>query len=165
MSNRVALLIAGSLVVAAAATGLVGTVPGLKAASRCEAVMGTITSTADFAAFTTRGTASGDIEGTTFFQGDPSSLAPVTALTSPPLNPTDHYTGDFTITTKKGVLKTRSVGVFELVGNGLGTQFDRVLPDQSTGKFAGATGVLYFNFLSDSSGTAFTSSYSGQICR
>jgi hypothetical protein len=157
---RAGVVIAMSTVV----IGLVVAIPDVAASTRCEPVSGSVTSTADFSNFTTRGTISGSLEGSTFFQGDPSSLAAVTATTSPALNPTDHYTGDFTVTTKKGVLKTRSVGVFELVGNGLGTQFDRVLGAQSTGKFAGATGQLFFNFQSDSSGTKFSSTYTGQIC-
>ena len=134
------------------------------ASSSCAAVAGTLTSTANFSNLTTHGTISGDLEGTTFFQGDPSSLTPVTANTSPALSPTEHYTGDLTITTKHGLLKTRSVGVFEFVPNGLGTQFDRILGDQSTGKFAGTTGHLYFNFQLDSAGTMFTNTYTGQIC-
>jgi hypothetical protein len=56
------------------------------------------------------------------------------------------------------------VGVFELVPNGLGTEFDRVLGGPSTGKFSGATGHLSFNFRSDATGSAFTSTYTGQIC-
>ncbi len=167
MPKRVASRLLGlALTLGTVAAGAVvaGAIPGAAASGKCVTVAGTVVSTADFGTFTTRGTSSGALEGTTFFQGDPSSLTPVTAYTSPPLNPTDHYTGDFTVTTKKGVLKSRSVGVFELVGNGLGTQFDRILGDQSTGKFAGATGQLYFNFQSDSTGTKFTSTYTGQVC-
>ncbi len=153
------------LALAAVAGGLVLAIPAAAASNaECEAVNGTLSSTANLATLTTQGTIDGDLEGTTFFQGDPTSLAPVTATTLPPLNPTVHYTGDLTITTPKGVLKTRSVGIFEPGGNGLGTQFDRVLGDQSTGKFAGATGHLYFNFQTDSTGTVFTNTYTGQIC-
>jgi hypothetical protein len=126
---------------------------------------GTLTSTANFNNFTTSGTISGDLEGTTFFQGDASSLTPVSGNTAPPLNPTDHYTGDLTITTRQGTLVTRSVGVFEFAPNGLGTQFDRVLSERSTGKFTGATGQLYFNFVANSTLSGFASTYTGQICR
>jgi len=139
--------------------------PSVGAAGRCQTLKGTLTSTANFTNFTTSGTISGDLEGSTFFQGDASSLTPVTGTTSPPLNPTDHYTGDLTITTKLGVLVTRSAGVFEFAPNGLGTQFDRVLSDRSTGRFAGATGQLYFNFVADSTLSGFSSTYTGQICR
>jgi hypothetical protein len=38
-----------------------------------------------------------------------------------------YYTADLEITTKKGTLTTRSVGVFEGMPFGLGTQFDRVI--------------------------------------
>jgi hypothetical protein len=150
---------------AAVAGGLLLTIPGAAATnSECEAVNGTLTSTANLNNLTTQGTISGDLEGATFFQGDGTSLTLVTATNSPPLRPTVHYTGDLSLTTHKGVLKTRSVGVFEPGGNGLGTQFDRVLGDQSTGQFAGATGHLYFNFQTDSTGTIFTNTYAGEIC-
>jgi hypothetical protein len=158
-----------SLVIVLALTAVLGAwiaaVPTAGAASKCESVTGALTSTANFSNFTTSGTISGDLEGTTFFQGDQSSLTPVSGTTSPPLNPTDHYTGDLTITTKQGVLVTRSVGVFEFAPSGLGTQFDRVLSERSTGKFAGATGQLYFNFVANSTVSGFSSTYSGQICR
>jgi hypothetical protein len=139
--------------------------PSAGAASRCEPVSGTLTSTANFSNFTTSGTISGALNGTTFFRGDASSLAPVTGTSSPTLNTTDHYTGDLTITTRQGVLVTRSVGVFEFAPNGLGTQFDHVLGEQSTGRFAGATGQLYFNFVANSTVSGFSSTYTGQICR
>ena len=163
MSRRCSLL-AVPFVLGAVAAGLVGLAHGALGATHCKDVSGTLTSTANFGNFTTQGTISGSLKGSTFFTGDASSLAPVTASSSPPLNPTDAYTGDLAITTKKGVLKTRSVGVFELVPNGFGTEFDRVLGGHSTGKFSGATGHLYFNFQSDATGSVFTSTYTGQIC-
>ena len=151
-------------VLGAVAAGLVGLAHGALGDAECEEVSGTLTSTANFVNFTTQGTISGSLEGSTFFTGDAHSLAPVTSSSSPPLNPTDAYTGDLAITTKKGVLETRSVGVFELVPNGLGTEFDRVLSGHSTGKFSGATGHLFFKFRSDATGSAFTSTYTGEIC-
>ena len=114
----------------------------------CEQIQATLTSTADLSTFTTTGTIRGDLKGTTQFTGDASSLTPISGLSSPPLNPTFSYTGDLVITTKKGTLTTRSVGVFEFVPFGAGTQFDRVIA--GTGKFQGATGLLYFNFTANS---------------
>ena len=157
-------LLAVPFVLGAVAAALVGLAHGALGAAECKDASGTLTSTANFSNFTTQGTISGSLKGSTFFTGDARSLAPVTASSSPPLNPTDAYTGDLAITTKKGVLETRSVGVFELVPNGFGTQFDRVLGGHSTGKFSGATGHLSFNFQSDATGSAFTSTYTGQIC-
>jgi hypothetical protein len=164
MSKHIVGPFAVLLAVAATIAELVAAIPGVFAASRCEAVTGTLVSTANLSNFTTQGTISGDLEGTTFFHGDQSSLTAVTASASPPLNGTDHYTGDLTITTKQGVLTTRSVGVFELIADGLGTQFDRILGDRSSGRFAGASGQLYFNFAANDTLTAFTSTYTGRIC-
>jgi len=165
MSRSIVVAIGVLLAVGALVAEWLVAMPSVGAAPRCELVKGTLTSTANFSNFTTQGTITGDLEGTTFFQGDPSSLTPVNGISSPPLNPTDHYTGDLTITTKHGVLTTRSVGVFEFIANGLGTQFDRVLEARSTGKFAGASGQLFFNFQANSTLTGFTSTYTGQICR
>jgi hypothetical protein len=164
MSKHMLIPFAVVLAIVATIAQLVAAIPDVGATSRCEAIGGTLTSTANLISFTTQGTISGDLEGTTFFRGDQGSLTAVTANTSPPLNATDHYTGDLTITTKQGVLTTRSVGVFELIGNGLGTQFDRVLGDRSSGKFAGASGQLYFNFAANDSLTGFTSTYTGRLC-
>jgi len=98
-----------------------GHVPGVAATtSECEAVSGTLTWTANLNNLTTQGTISGDLEGATFFQGDGTSLTPVTATSSPPL-----------------------------------------LGDQSTGKVAGTTGHLYFNFQTEA---IFANTYTRQVC-
>ena len=52
------------------------------------------------------------------------------------------FTADLTITTNHGQLKARSVFLFDLV-TGLWTVIERINPDTSTGRFAGATGVLF----------------------
>jgi hypothetical protein len=70
--------------------------------------------------------------------------------------------GILEITTRKGTLTTRGIGVFETAPSGIGVQFDRVLG--GTGLFAGATGVLYYTFTADETGAAFTSVVSGEIC-
>lgn len=50
----------------------------------------------------------------------------------------------FTLTTKRGELKAHNVFLYNLV-TGLWTSMAQIDPATSTGRFAGATGVLYFN--------------------
>ena len=106
-----------------------------EAKMECEEIEASQTVTADLSTFTTTGTIRGDLKGTTQFTGDATSLTPITGTVSPPLNPTFSYTGNLVITTQKGTLTTRSVGMFEIVPFGTGTQFDRVIA--GTGKFQG----------------------------
>jgi hypothetical protein len=128
----------------------------------CKTIKATMTTIADLAAFTTVGQIRGNLKGTTQFTGDPASLVPIMSEPSPPLNPTFSYTGDLVITMKDGTLTTRSVGVFETVSFGVGTQFDRVI--DGTGAFRGATGFLFFNFQANADLTHFTSTISGELC-
>jgi hypothetical protein len=51
------------------------------------------------------------------------------------------YTDDFTVTTNRGTLKTNNVGLFDFA-NGSFTEIARIDPNASSGRFAGATGVL-----------------------
>jgi hypothetical protein len=133
------------------------------ASSQCHHIYTIQTVVANFEEFTTEGEIKfGLLKGKTKFTGDPTSLATINGLTSPPLNPTSAYTGDLVITTETGTLTTRGVGVFEGVPFGRGTQFDRVIA--GTGQFDGAEGHLYFNFVADNTGGAFTSIVSGEIC-
>jgi hypothetical protein len=131
---------------------------------QCHKINTTITSLADFSTFTTQGEIkSGFLKGTTEFIGDPLSLTLITITPSPPVVPfTSSYTGDLTITTRKGTLTTRGVGIFEPGPFGLGTQFDRVI--SGTGLFDGADGYLFFNFETDDTGAVFTGSVSGEVC-
>ena len=135
-----------------------------EAKGQCHQVNTTQTTVADFANFTTTGEIkSGFLKGTTKFTGDSSALTQITGVTSPPVEPlTFSYTGDLQITTAQGVLTTRGVGVFEGVPFGRGAQFDQVIG--GTGLYAGAEGFLYFNFVADDTGAAFTSSVSGEVC-
>lgn len=88
---------------------------------------------------------------------------PITGDTSPPVEmQTSSYTGDLQITTAKGVLTTRSVGVFAGVPFGRGAQFDQVIA--GTGLYDGAEGFLYFNFEADDTAAAFTSTVTGEVC-
>jgi hypothetical protein len=128
-------LLVGLIVVAG------GMLPGsrqAKAEGQCHQINTTQTVVADFATFTT-------------------------ATNSPPVEPlTFSYSGDLEITTHDGTLATRSVGVFEGVPFGVGTQFDREIG--GTGLFNGASGFLFFIFEADSTGEAFVSSVSGEVC-
>lgn len=128
----------------------------------CEFIQARLTSRADFSTFTTRGRIRGDLRGTTEFIGDATSLMPIAGTASPPLNPSFSYTGDLVITTRHGVLRTRSVGAFEFVPFGAGSQFDRVIG--GTGKFRGATGLLFFDFIANGDVSGFTSTVRGELC-
>jgi hypothetical protein len=154
-------LVAGFLIVAA------GTLTLLKQAeahSGCHKINTILTSVADFTTFSTEGKIkSGILKGSTKLIGDPLSLTPINSTVSPPIKPqTFSYTGDLHITTKKGTLTTRSVGMFESIPLGLGTQFDRVI--SGTGVFVGATGFLYLNFEAGDAGDTFTSIVTGEVC-
>jgi hypothetical protein len=135
-----------------------------EAEGRCHKIHATQTAVADFTEFTTAGEIkSGLLKGTTKFTGDPASLTQITSSVFPLVETlTSSYTGELEITTRKGTLTTRSVGVFEGVPFGVGVQFDRVIG--GTGVFEGADGVLFFRFEADHTGGAFTSSVSGEVC-
>jgi len=113
-----------------------------KAEGQCHKINTMQAVVADFATFTTDGEIrSGLLKGSTKFTGDPLSLSPITGTNSPPVAPpTFSYTGNLEITTHDGTLTTRSVGVFEAIPLGVGTQFDRVIG--GTGLFDGAKGFL-----------------------
>lgn len=128
----------------------------------CKFIEARLTSVADLSTFTTRGRIRGDLNGTTEFIGDAASLMPIAGPASPPLNPSFSYTGDLVITTRQGTLRTRSVGAFEFLPFGAGTQFDRVIG--GTGKYRGATGLLFFNFIANGDLSGFTSSVRGELC-
>ena len=82
---------------------------------------------------------------------------------STPVPTTVSYTGELTITTHQGRLKTSNVYIYDFV-SGLWTAMGRINSSTSTGNFAGATGVLYFNGKTTRNGTAYPSEISGQIC-
>lgn len=73
------------------------------------------------------------------------------------------YTDDFAITSSKGVLKASNVGVFDVVA-GLFSEIARIDPSASTGRFAGATGVLYVNGTTTDGGATFQAEISGEVC-
>jgi hypothetical protein len=155
------LLVVGVIAVAG---GMLARSALAEADGRCHKIHATQTAVADFEKFTTAGViTSGLLKGTTKFTGDPASLTQITSnVFSPVEQPTSSYTGENEITTRKGTLTTRSVGVFEGVPFGVGVQFDRII--KGTGVFEGAEGVLFFRFEADQTGMAFTSSFSGEVC-
>ena len=84
---------------------------------------------------------------------------------STPVPTTVSYTSELTITTNQGQLRATLVYLFDF-STGLWTALGRVVPNIGTGKFAGATGVLYFNGRTIGSTPPFTypAEVSGEIC-
>ncbi len=72
------------------------------------------------------------------------------------------FIGDFTLTTRRGVLRTHDVYLFD-GSTGAGTGIHRIDPHTSTGMFAGATGVLYDNSRATAAGP-IQGAVSGAIC-
>jgi hypothetical protein len=71
------------------------------------------------------------------------------------------FLGDMTITTNQGQLKTSNVFLFNVVTQ-QSTAFLRINPGASTGRFGGATGLLFLNVSTGIvNGTVF--SYFGEI--
>ena len=81
----------------------------------------------------------GILDGTTEYVFDPATGS--VRVTDPDVA---SWFSVFTLTTKRGELKAHNVFLYNLV-TGLWTSMARIDPATSTGRFAGATGVLYFN--------------------
>lgn len=108
------------------------------------------------------GTTSGTITQGGKLNGSTHAL--FTSGSTPTPDPsTFSYTDDFAVTTSKGVLKARNVGLFE-VSAGLFTEIARIDPSTSTGRFAGATGVLYINGTTTDGGATFEAEITGEVC-
>lgn len=75
------------------------------------------------------------------------------------------YTTDLTITTVHGQLKTSTVTTQSIV-TGIGTEWAHLNPDISTGRFAGATGMIFITFkpVGDPSVGPYEAEFSGEIC-
>lgn len=99
----------------------------------------------------------GDLNGTTL------TVFGIGALPTP--DPTTvSFTGDFTLTTNQGELKASNVYLYNFVA-GIGAVFGRINPTTSTGRFAGATGVLYFaGKVTSFSPFTVQSEITGEIC-
>ena len=108
------------------------------------------------------GTTSGAITQGGRLNGTTQALF-TSALTPTPDATTFSYTDNFTVTSNGGVLKTRNVGILDGAA-GLFTEFARIDPSTSTGRFAGATGVLYVNGATTDNGATFKAEIAGEIC-
>ena len=75
------------------------------------------------------------------------------------------YTTNLTITTVHGQLKTNTVTTQSVV-TGIGTEWAHLNPDISTGRFAGATGIIFITFkpVGDPSVGPYEAEFSGEIC-
>jgi hypothetical protein len=75
------------------------------------------------------------------------------------------YLSDLTITTVHGQLKANAV-VTQSIVTGDGTEWGYINPATSTGRFAGATGVIFFSFraVGDPSIGPYESKITGEIC-
>jgi hypothetical protein len=76
------------------------------------------------------------------------------------------YIAELTITTPHGQLKTSNVYIYDVARNDLWTAMGFIDPETSTGIFAGATGVLYFNgkTIGIYPLAVYPSNITGQIC-
>ena len=110
--------------------------------SNCKAIKAdSVETIGNAATFTDVGTFTngGILNGTTEFVWNPATgVAP---LTDP--NSVSYFVA-FTLTAAQGQLKARLVTMYNFT-TGLFTSLAYINPDTSTGLFAGATGVVYFN--------------------
>ncbi len=87
-----------------------------------------------------------------------------TSVFTPTPDPTTFsFTDTLSLTTNKGSLSTRNIGIFD-VAAGLFGAIDRIDPNAGTGDFAGATGVLYLNGKTTDGGATFQAEITGEIC-
>jgi hypothetical protein len=75
------------------------------------------------------------------------------------------YSTDLTITTINGQLKASPVTTQSVV-TGLGAEWGHINPNTSTGRFAGATGMIVISFkpVGDPSVGPYEAEFSGEIC-
>ncbi len=107
---------------------------------------------------TTRGTVKhgGKLNGT-------SRAVFTSALVATPNPAAFSYTDEFSITTDRGVLKARNVGLF-VVSIGLFSEIAVIDSAASTGTFASATGTLYITGKTSDGGATFQAEITGEIC-
>ena len=126
------------------------------AQSRCKQIKGRAVEVFDGGSNSSSGTITngGDLSG-------PFEVVFTPGFVPTPLN-TVVFVGDITIFTIHGWLKTSLVFLYE-VSTGLSTAMGLIDADNSTGKFAGATGVLY-QASSTTGPDTFLDVFSGEIC-
>lgn len=125
-----------------------------QSANNCMRVKGTFLDVTSSGSTTGTITNGGILNGTTetVFNGDFVFPDPTTVS----------FTGDYSLTTERGVLKTHNVYIFDFA-RGVGTALYRIDPNVSTGVFVGATGVLYSNGKATDSATV-QGHLVGEIC-
>jgi hypothetical protein len=124
--------------------------------SRCREVKGKLSEVSTGNGTTGRITRGGILNGST-------QLIFTSGVLPTPDPTTVSYTDDFTITSNRGVLKTHNAGLFE-VETGSFTEIARIDPSASSGRFAGATGVLFTSGKTPDGGATFKSRITGEIC-
>jgi hypothetical protein len=109
-------------------------------------------------------TSSGSVTQGGILNGTTLTVFTSTAFPSP-VSTIVSYTADLTVTTNQGQLKTFNVYLYDF-GTGFFTVLGRIDPKSSTGRFAGATGVLYINGKTIGTAIPFTypSDITGAIC-
>jgi hypothetical protein len=114
--------------------------------------------------YTTGSTSSGTVTNGGILNG--TTLTAYTSSAFPtPIATTVSYTSDLTITTNQGQLRANLVYLYDFP-TGLWTALGHLDPNLGTGKFAGATGFLYFNGRTIGSAPPFTypAQLTGEIC-
>ena len=132
------------------------TTSALSARSNCRNAKGKLSEVSNPNGTTGRITRGGILNGTT-------ELVFTSGVLPTPDPTTVSYTDDFTIRTNRGILRTHDVGIFDFA-TGLGTAINRIDPNASTGRFAGATGVLFISGKTTDGGATFESRITGEIC-
>jgi hypothetical protein len=146
-----------TLALVALTIGLFSFAQSAAAVSNCQKVKGNLS-----AVDNGNGTTSGTITQGGRLNGTTQEVFTSAIIPTPDPNAFS-LTNDVTITTNKGVLKTHNVGIFDIV-LGVFSDFARIDPNASTGDFAGATGVLYFNGNTTDGGATFQAEITGEIC-
>ena len=132
------------------------------AKSKCKQAKGYFFDTIDLSIGGTTGTITngGILNGTTETVYNPDFV-----FTPNTNNQVVSYIGDLTITTHQGELRTSNVYLYDFA-TGLFTVIGRINPATSTGRFAGATGVLYINgnTIGVFPDQSYPSDIAGEIC-
>ncbi|PXW89942.1 hypothetical protein C8R34_10399 [Nitrosomonas sp. Nm84] len=108
------------------------------------------------------GTTSGTITGGEKLNGTTRATFSSTPIPTPDAS-TISYIDNFSVTTQKGILATSNVAIYD-TGRGLFSEIARIVPDASTGDFAGATGVLFISGQTTDGGATFQAGIEGEIC-
>ncbi len=128
----------------------------LLARSNCRNVKGKLSEVSNANGTTGKITHGGILNGTT-------QLVYTSGVLPTPDPNSVSYTTDFTVTTNRGVLKTHNVGIFDFA-TGSFTEIARIDPNASSGRFAGATGVLFTSGKTTDGGATYQSRITGEIC-